>query len=156
MRNSFSPGDDDDFDTRLVAKQSSSYPFSPSGEPSSSQDSLSDRTLQKQPQKTPLPYPSAVLTTNNPDHEIVNAEHYPGDLSDPYLWPTDADYNEANTTAGWRQRQNPTGLNRYGTRKVKVHGPVLSVDYPVPSAIKNSNQYRSDSLNDEEFTHLRC
>lgn len=61
-------------------------------------------------------------------------------------------------TDAWRQRQNP--LTRYKTRKIKlVQGSVLSVDYPVPSAIQNAIQakYRNDlEGGSEEFTHMRC
>ena len=50
-------------------------------------------------------------------------------------------------------------MKRYATRKVKlVQGSVLSVDYPVPSAIQNAVQakYRSDlEGGSEEFTHMR-
>ncbi|OJI99293.1 hypothetical protein ASPVEDRAFT_148405 [Aspergillus versicolor CBS 583.65] len=52
-----------------------------------------------------------------------------------------------------------TGLARYGTRKINlVKGTVLSVDYPVPSAIRNAIQpeYRdAEDAFPEEFTHLR-
>ena len=55
---------------------------------------------------------------------------------------------------------NANNLRRYATRKVKlIQGSVLSVDYPVPSAIQNSVQakYRSDlEGGSEEFTHMRC
>ncbi|KAI9813272.1 MAG: Chitin synthase, class 2 [Pycnora praestabilis] len=69
--------------------------------------------------------------------------------------------SETSSTEAWRQRQVPgaTGLKRYATRKVKlVQGSVLSVDYPVPSAIQNAVQakYRNDLENgSEEFTHMR-
>ncbi|KAJ5621661.1 hypothetical protein N7528_006444 [Penicillium herquei] len=60
----------------------------------------------------------------------------------------------------WQQRQAPgSGLRRYATRKIKlVQGSVLSVDYPVPSAIQNAIQkeYReSEEGFPEEFSHLR-
>ena len=70
--------------------------------------------------------------------------------------------SETSSTEAWRERQQQTttGLKRYQTRKVKlVHGNVLSVDYPVPSAIQNSVQakYRADlEGGSEEFTHMRC
>ncbi|KAK4183868.1 chitin synthase 1 [Podospora australis] len=68
----------------------------------------------------------------------------------------------------WVQRQQPTnsgqgtpsgsGLKRHGTRKVKLEqGTVLSIDYPVPSAIKNAVQPRyshRDNPN-EEFSKMR-
>jgi chitin synthase len=71
--------------------------------------------------------------------------------------------SETSSTEAWRQRQNPVaatgGLKRNQTRKVKlVQGAVLSVDYPVPSAIQNAVQakYRNDlESGSEEFTHMR-
>ncbi|KAJ0413184.1 chitin synthase-domain-containing protein [Aspergillus carlsbadensis] len=54
---------------------------------------------------------------------------------------------------------NPGSLRRYGTRKINlVKGTVLSVDYPVPSAIQNAIQpeYRdAEDAFPEEFTHMR-
>jgi chitin synthase len=72
--------------------------------------------------------------------------------------------SETSSTEAWRQRQVPGAasgpLRRYATRKVKlVQGSVLSVDYPVPSAVQNSVQakYRNDlEGGSEEFTHVRC
>ncbi|KEY68947.1 hypothetical protein S7711_04612 [Stachybotrys chartarum IBT 7711] len=65
----------------------------------------------------------------------------------------------------WVQRQQlpPAaskggGLKRYNTRKVKlVQGSVLSIDYPVPSAIKNAVQprYRDVEGGNEEFMKMR-
>ncbi|KAI3325904.1 glycosyltransferase family 2 protein [Xylariaceae sp. AK1471] len=63
----------------------------------------------------------------------------------------------------WLRRQQPGGgapggLKRYATRKVKlVQGSVLSVDYPVPSAIKNAVQpkYRDTESGTGEFTNMR-
>lgn len=60
-----------------------------------------------------------------------------------------------------RQQPNtaPTGgLKRYATRKVKlVQGSVLSIDYPVPSAIRNAVQpkYRDEEASSEEFLKMR-
>jgi len=61
----------------------------------------------------------------------------------------------------WRRRQAPQGLRRYATRKVKLqHGQVLSIDYPVPSAVQNAIQTKYKSTDDDaaanEFTHMRC
>lgn len=71
--------------------------------------------------------------------------------------------SESNSTEAWKQRQapgGPGGIRRYQTRKVKLQqGSVLSVEYPVPSAIQNSVQakYRNDlESGSEEFTHMRC
>lgn len=64
--------------------------------------------------------------------------------------------------SGWEQRQaiGVSRLRRYPTRKIKlVQGTVLSVDYPVPSAIRNAveSQYSNYSgISPEEITHLRC
>jgi chitin synthase len=63
----------------------------------------------------------------------------------------------------WLRRQQPNaapagGLKRYATRKVKlVQGSVLSIDYPVPSAIRNAVQprYRNEEGNNEEFFKMR-
>ncbi|KAJ5895587.1 chitin synthase-domain-containing protein [Penicillium taxi] len=61
----------------------------------------------------------------------------------------------------WAQRQtyNTGTLRRYPTRRIKlVKGTVLSVDYPVPSAIQNAVEakYRGlDGSPSEEFTHMR-
>lgn len=69
---------------------------------------------------------------------------------------------ETSSSDAWKRRQGPGtgGLRRYGTRKIKlVQGSVLSVDYPVPSAIQNAIQpeYReSEEAFTEEFTHMRC
>jgi chitin synthase len=68
---------------------------------------------------------------------------------------------ETDTSEAWRQRQAPGGggLKRYATRKVKlVQDSVLSIDYPVPSAIKNAveSKYRKDlEAGNEEFSHMR-
>ncbi|KAI0024276.1 glycosyltransferase family 2 protein [Xylariomycetidae sp. FL0641] len=65
------------------------------------------------------------------------------------------------TDESWLRRQNPNaggGLKRYNTRKVKlVQGSVLSVDYPVPSAIKNAVQakYRDTEAGTGEFVNMR-
>ena len=81
----------------------------------------------------------------------------PGRVPSPYS------RSDTSSTEAWRQRQAPavaSSLRRYATRKVKlVQGSVLSVDYPVPSAIQNAVQgkYRNDlEGGSEEFTHMRC
>jgi chitin synthase len=69
--------------------------------------------------------------------------------------------HSTNSTEAWRQRQAPGGggLKRYATRKIKLaQGSVLSVDYPVPSAIKHAIEpkYKQDlEHGSEEFTHMR-
>ena len=80
----------------------------------------------------------------------------PGRVPSPYA------RSDTSSTEAWKQRQqqNVSGLKRYKTRKVNlIHGSVLSLDYPVPSAIQNSVQakYRQDlEGGHEEFTHMRC
>ena len=69
--------------------------------------------------------------------------------------------SDTSSTEAWRQRQAPTGLRRYATRKIKlVQGQALSIDHPVPSAIQNAIQakYRQPDVEggSEEFTHMRC
>lgn len=94
------------------------------------------------------------------------ATEYGHQLEDPAIpayQRSDSPYSRAETssTEAWRQRQAPNGTNlkRYATRKVKlVQGAVLSVDHPVPSAIKNAIQakYRQDlEGGSEEFTTMR-
>ena len=81
----------------------------------------------------------------------------------PYPGRVDSPYSRADTdsTEAWRRRQAPEagGLKRFATRKVKlVQGQVLSVDHPVPSAIKNAIQqkYKDDIEGaTEEFSHMR-
>ncbi|KAF2712216.1 glycosyltransferase family 2 protein [Pleomassaria siparia CBS 279.74] len=71
-----------------------------------------------------------------------------------------------NTEHNWAQRQHHadaapdgTGLKRNKTRKIKlVQGSILSVDYPVPSAVQNSLEQRyrnADGAVEEEFTQMR-
>ena len=66
---------------------------------------------------------------------------------------------------GWIQRQQTPapmdfqdGLKRMNTRRVKlIQGSVLSLQYPVPSAIRNALEprYRDDQSSNEEFVNLR-
>ncbi|KAH7136176.1 chitin synthase class III [Dendryphion nanum] len=87
-----------------------------------------------------------------------------------YIYPSA--YEAPPTTAhdapdsDWVQRQqipnndaNAGGLKRSKTRKVKlVQGSILSIDYPVPSAIQNAiePQYRNEEgAYEEEFTKMR-
>lgn len=69
--------------------------------------------------------------------------------------------SDSSSTEAWRQRQAPSGMRRYATRKIKLQqGQVLAIDYPVPSAIQNAIQskYRAPDVEggSEEFTHMRC
>ncbi|KAF9884783.1 hypothetical protein FE257_001273 [Aspergillus nanangensis] len=65
----------------------------------------------------------------------------------------------ASSSSQTRQPSATSTLRRLPTRKIRlVQGSVLSVDYPVPSAIRNSvePQYRDGGdVSAEEFTHLR-
>lgn len=136
----------------------------------------------------PLHQPGSVYTLNdayeNDSHTTAydtgyhNVPHQPADsMVDPYAAefeaPTTFEGQNAaqafpcartdstTSTEAWRRRQVPGGdLKRWGTRKVKlVQGSVLSIDYPVPSAIQNAVQkrYRDDlEGGSEEFSHMRC
>lgn len=79
----------------------------------------------------------------------------PGRVASPYQRS-----DGASSTEAWRQRQAPASLRRYGTRKIRLQQQVLSIDYPVPSAIQNAIQskYRQPDVEggSEEFTHMRC
>lgn len=105
----------------------------------------------------PAPYPH--------DNNFERPELYghPPDFPPSDIGRSASPYARSDATEAWRQRQAPGGapggLKRYATRKVKlVQGSVLSVDYPVPSPIKNSIEakYRVDvERGGEEFTHMR-
>lgn len=118
-----------------------------------------NETYASDAQNTPAyhdPYSTeSAYSAGNQDNAAA-AFGVPGRVASPYA------RSDASSTEAWRQRQAPTGggLRRYATRKVKlVQGSVLSVDYPVPSAIQNAIQskYRNDlEGGNEEFTHMRC
>ena len=96
-------------------------------------------------------------TDYNPPHDqAYNATGYNGGFPQGGPMP----YERSDSTEAWRERQTQnTSIKRYATRKVKlVQGSVLSIDYPVPSAIQNAIQakYRKDQEGgSEEFTHMR-
>ncbi|KAH7270997.1 chitin synthase [Fusarium solani] len=91
-----------------------------------------------------------------PTNDGASFSHYRLDERFTYS-RSDSIYNDPEES--WIQRQQqptPTngGLKRRETRRIKlVQGSVLSVNYPVPSAIQNATepQYREQ----EEFTHMR-
>jgi chitin synthase len=99
------------------------------------------------------------------NNEYGGGAPYGHQLTDNPYARVDSPYSRADTdsTEAWRQRQVPGGggaggLKRYATRKVKLtQGNVLSVDHPVPSAIKNAVQakYKTDLDTTEEFSHMR-
>ncbi|KAI9684511.1 MAG: Chitin synthase, class 2 [Trizodia sp. TS-e1964] len=101
------------------------------------------------------PYPESYHTGTTLHDDGPRGFGPPGRTPSPYA------RSDTSSTEAWRQRQTQAtgGLKRYPTRKVKlVQGSVLSVDYPVPSAIQNAIQskYRSDlEGGSEEFTHMR-
>ncbi|KAI6092074.1 glycosyltransferase family 2 protein [Hypoxylon rubiginosum] len=91
---------------------------------------------------------------------------YVGGYGGPQLEDSGFGYGRPASTVdsdeSWLRRQQPGGgaggLKRYATRKVKlVQGSVLSVDYPVPSAIKNAVQakYRDTESGTNEFLNMR-
>lgn len=143
--------------------------------------------LNQQSQQGPFasPYDESSLRTSTPPIRPISAysltESYapaanatfPSEYSGSTVYGNQQDVNpygrvespysraETDSTEAWRRRQVPGagGLKRYATRKVKlVQGSVLSVDHPVPSAIKNAIQqkYRADlEGGSEEFSHMR-
>lgn len=114
---------------------------------------------------TPAPYASQTMTpapySSTPSPAPYGAKEPPVQFNN--LQRTNSEYapSEAASLEAWKQRQDPNqgGLKRYGTRKVKLaDDQVFSVDYPVPSAIKNAieKKYRDDlEAGSEEFTHMR-
>ncbi|KAF3761110.1 family 2 glycosyltransferase [Cryphonectria parasitica EP155] len=84
----------------------------------------------------------------------LGAPGFPGDIERPA--------STVGGEEGWAARQGGGGgLGRSKTRRVKLQkghqGGVLSLDYPVPSAIKNAVQakYRDAEGGSEEFTKMR-
>ncbi|KAJ5657313.1 Fungal chitin synthase, partial [Penicillium longicatenatum] len=87
--------------------------------------------------------------------------------SDSYSEQADPPWEQGISDAGstpskrWEQRQKATSnsLRRNPTRRIQlVKGTVLSVDHPVPSAIRNAVQPKYRDLegdSPEEFTHMR-
>jgi chitin synthase len=103
-----------------------------------------------------------------PDTEYTGSTEYPAinfqDPQDHFPLPgpgISSPNSQIEPTEAWSQRQseNQGAIKRYATRKVKlVQNRVLSIDYPAPSAIRNSVQskYRQDlEYGSEEFTHMR-
>lgn len=83
--------------------------------------------------------------------------------SSPTLLPGQASGRDSvmSLDGDWRRRQAQSGLRRYATRRVKLQqGQVLSIEYPVPSAVSNAIQskYRDGGADSAttEFTHMRC
>ncbi|KAJ6036488.1 hypothetical protein N7540_000767 [Penicillium herquei] len=71
----------------------------------------------------------------------------------------DSDLNPFNATESLLENQTPSlNIRRYPTKKIKLdHGHILSLDYPVPSAIQNAVQreFRESKELGEEFSQLR-
>ncbi|KAF2847048.1 glycosyltransferase family 2 protein [Plenodomus tracheiphilus IPT5] len=107
-------------------------------------------------------------TTNITHPPSIDIGYYSNANAYPSRGPDDSEshtaYNLADDT--WVQRQQHTngldnggGMKRSKTRKVKlVQGSILSIDYPVPSAVQNAIEprYRNEEgAYDEEFTKMR-
>lgn len=107
--------------------------------------------------------PNKLPTTpySQPYDQGYNSSGYTLNNGQPNIPAGPSPYDRSDSTEAWRQRQvgASQSIKRYATRKVKlVQGSVLSIDYPVPSAIQNAIQakYRSDlEGGSEEFTHMR-
>ncbi|KAL2110593.1 hypothetical protein VUR80DRAFT_967 [Thermomyces stellatus] len=106
--------------------------------------------------------PGAHSNTPTPGFgESYNSQPYQGayDAAGGYDYPNRTP-SPANPEDSWARRQQAGGggLKRYATRKVKlVQGSVLSIDYPVPSAIRNAvqAQYRNNEAGNDEFVKMR-
>lgn len=103
--------------------------------------------------------PSYSDTTSRSTGSYYGGTHVRQDSEPAESINLDAD---STSSKRWAQRQAPamSTLRRYPTRRIKlVKGTVLSVDYPVPSAIRNSIEPKYRDLEEgqsEEFTHMRC
>ncbi|KAI9805388.1 MAG: hypothetical protein M1825_000639 [Sarcosagium campestre] len=134
-------------------------PIRPASSYSLSESYVGDRTATTTPYSEPYQGQADAYSGSTAYHSSAPNDQpgygAPGRVASPY------ERSDTSSTEAWRQRQAPAtnGLRRYATRKVKlVQGSVLSVDYPVPSAIQNAVQakYRNDFENgSEEFTHMR-
>lgn len=114
------------------------------------------------------------------DQPPRRSSRYSFDEESPYSqqWPLESPYDDipnaekhsngsnddaSNTENNWVQRQQTVrlgaGVKRSRTRKIKlVQGSILSVEYPVPSAVQNAVEPRhrnAEGSFDEEFTKLR-
>ncbi|KAF7162409.1 hypothetical protein CNMCM6106_009383 [Aspergillus hiratsukae] len=131
--------DIEDQQTTLL-RRSLASPDGTSYDPNISTDSLRRYTL----------HDPGITAFAPPYHESETAEVHSARMSDYSGIEMDA----------WQRRQGvkSSALRRYGTRKINLQGSVLSVDYPVPSAIQNAAQseYRdAEEAFHEEFTHMR-
>ncbi|CAI7610881.1 unnamed protein product [Penicillium manginii] len=108
----------------------------------------------------PLPrYPSPYRTSATLSASSCYSEAQDGESPAP----SEHLNNETGSTTSkrWAARQRATSgiIRRYPTRRIKlVKGTVLSVDHPVPSAIRNAVQHKYRDLeggSSEEFTHMR-
>ncbi|ORY68742.1 chitin synthase-domain-containing protein [Pseudomassariella vexata] len=104
--------------------------------------------------------PGASTTPGAPQYGHEYAGQELGDTGYGYGRPV----STVDSEDAWVRRQQPGaapgggGLKRFNTRKVKlVQGSVLSIDYPVPSAIKNAIQpkYREVEGGTGEFVNMR-
>ncbi|KAF2638308.1 hypothetical protein P280DRAFT_471417 [Massarina eburnea CBS 473.64] len=86
-----------------------------------------------------------------------------GDNPEAYHPYQDASPTSSELDNSWVKRQQTVkkgnGMQRSKTRKVKlVQGSILSIDYPVPSAVQNATEPRyrnSEGAFEEEFTKMR-
>ncbi|KAJ5691052.1 hypothetical protein N7488_011787 [Penicillium malachiteum] len=70
----------------------------------------------------------------------------------------DSDLNPFNTDSLLAKQTPSLNIRRYPTKKIKLeHGHILSLDYPVPSAIQNAvkQEFRESKELGEDFSQLR-
>ena len=112
--------------------------------------------------------PGAQQTAPGPVLDNYGVQGYASgyDASGGYGYGGERPVSAMDPDDSWVRRQQPQmqpsqggGLKRYQTRKVKlVQGSVLSIDYPVPSAIRNAIQpkyYANTESGQEEFFKMR-
>ncbi|KAL2827722.1 chitin synthase-domain-containing protein [Aspergillus cavernicola] len=106
------------------------------------------------------PFADGSIAESDSQRRYTLHEQLPEFGAPPYYEPSQSSAEKPPSSSPQAQTgSHAEALRRYGTRKINlVKGSVLSVDYPVPSAIQNAVQaeYRdAEEAFTEEFTHLR-
>lgn len=118
---------------------------------------LLDDELEQQPRYYAPPPPQSSVYSLTDTYPPINEYG----IEQPNLYSYGYSDEAALVDSSWVQRQHTTrkGVKRSKTRKVKlVQGSILSIDYPVPSAVQNTIEPRHRNCEgsfDEEFTKLR-
>lgn len=161
--------------SRELLSQDQAHRASDSDQPTSAyslpgEDSTASGRNQSRRPTSHLQWESASLLENGGQQTFSRSPWLSYPPASPYDFPTEAHHKDGEKVVlqALGTRQDPhclgnesIGLKRQRTRKVKLFdGAVLSLDYPVPSAIVNAVQrkYRDDysDSSSKEFTHMRC